>query len=195
MAKNHDQNSDFSRKGVRGGVAYRNLSDSYQNDKNYPRGLYIGVNAVLSLFALAILLGLLAVFTPLGDLWKGLGEEADIVYTLEFYDINGDLSAAPAEGTTLVDPQTGNALGEIVAITSRPYVLPSSFLRTEGQGEGNSVLTTAKIVSVTVALSARYEAGVGYTVHGMRIAKGLPYTVSFAGSVATGTCVSIEKRW
>ena len=201
MAKHYDQKPERSHKGlpkngqgVRGGVAYRELSDSYASDKNYPRSLYIGVNVVLSLFAITVLLGLLLVFTPLGQLWQGVGAEADILYTLEFYDVNGDLSAAPAEGTTLIDPQTGKALGEIVQVTSRPYVMPSFALR-EGTGEDSSLSTTAKIVSVTVSLCAHYEKGVGYTVHDMRIAKGLSYTVSFGGSVATGTCVSIEKRW
>ena len=202
MAYHHDQKSTFSRQGlpkngqgIRGSVAYRNLSESYASDKNYSRALYIGVNAALAVFALAVLLLLLLVFTPLGDTWHALHEEAEILYTIEFYDVNGDLSAAPAQGTLLIDPKTGNTMGEIVAITSRPYTLPSSFLRDGEAQVGGSEHASAKIVSLTVALCAEYEEGVGYSVNGMRIAKGGSYTVSFAGSLATGTCVSIEKRW
>ncbi|MBR2011370.1 MAG: hypothetical protein IKA06_06470 [Clostridia bacterium] len=204
MAYNHDQKSAFSREklpkngqGVRGGVAYRKLSDSYASDKNYSRGLYIGVNAVLAMFVAAVLLLLLLVFTPLGDTWHVLREEADIIYTLEFYDVNGDLCAAPAQGTLLIDPKTGNVMGEIVEITARPYTLPSVLWRDgEVQTAGfDSEHASAKIVSITVALCAEYEQSVGYSVNGVRIAKGCSYTVSFAGSLATGTCVSIEKRW
>ncbi|MBR2312721.1 MAG: hypothetical protein IKA46_05485 [Clostridia bacterium] len=202
MAHYHDQKPSFARQrpsksgqGVRGNVAYRNLSDSYAGDKNYSRGLYIGVNAALAIFALAVLLLLLLIFTPLGDRWQALQDEAEILYTLEFYDVNGDLGAAPAQGTLLIDPKTGNTMGEIVAITSRPYTLPSSFLRGGETQAGESEHASAKIVSVTVAICAEYEEGIGYSVSGTRIAKGGSYTVSFAGSLATGTCVSIEKRW
>ena len=204
MAYNHDQKPTFSRQGlpksgqgVRGGVAYRKLSDSYASDKNYSRGLYIGVNAVLAIFAAVVLLLLLLIFTPLGDTWHALRDEADILYTLEFYDVNGDLCAAPAQGTLLIDPKTGNTMGEIVGVTARPYTLSSALWR-DGETETGGIDSghaSAKIVSVTVALCAEYEEGIGYSVNGMRIAKGCSYTVSFAGSLATGTCVSIEKRW
>lgn len=203
MAYNHDHKSDLSRQslpkngqGVRGGVAYRKLSDSYVNDKNYPRSIYIAVNVALVIFAVTVLLGLLLIFTPLGNTWEIGRGEADILYTLEFYDVNGDLSAAPAEGALLLDPQTGNVMGEIVKITSRPYTLPPTLWRDQEEGTGafDSVPSSAKTVSVTVALCAQYRRGLGYSVYGTRIAKGCSYTVSFAGSIATGTCVSIEKR-
>ena len=74
-------------------------------------------------------------------------------------------------------------------------MIPSSFLRAGEEQVGGSEHASAKIVSVTVAVCAEYEEQIGYSVKGTRIAKGCSYTVSFAGSLATGTCVSIEKRW
>ncbi len=184
--------------GVRGGVAYRALSESKAGDREYPRSLYVAVNAVLALFALAILAGLLLVFTPLGEMWnRDKGQAQEILYTIEFYDVNGDLGAAPVEGTHLFDAVTGRDLGEAIGITVSPYVLPPEMLREQADNEAADSATTgnAQIVSMTVSVNAHYEDGIGYTVYGIRIAKGLSYTVSFSGSVASGNCVSVEKRW
>ena len=194
MAKNYDKKLTFSRKysnqGVRGGVAYRELSDSYAGDKNYPRLLYVSVNTVLAVFATAIVLGLLLIFTPLGELWRGTGSEVELLYTLEFYDVNGDLTLESAAGTEVLDPATGKSLGRIVRVEKKPYVLPDSFLRSQESTDSSAV-----IISVTVMLVANYEEDLGYTANGMRIAKGESYTVAFGDSMATGMCVSIEKGW
>ena len=203
MANHHDKHFSFSSsasknsQGVRGGVAYRAASDSNVGEREYPRLLYVAVNILLAVFALAILTGLLLVFTPLGDLWEREIGRVDILYTLEFYDVNGDLGAAPTEGTRVFDAKTGQDLGEVIGVTVAPYVLPPEQWREQEPSTSPDTTTegTARTVLLTVALSAQYEAEVGYTVHGIRIAKGLSYTLHFADSVAEGTCVSLEKRW
>ena len=199
MASNRDNTpvsrgvSGKSAQGVRGGIEYRAASDSKVGDREYPRSLYVAVNASLAVFALAILMGLLLVFTPLGKLIELRGEQAQVVYTLEFHDVNGDLAATPTEGLRLFDATSGKDLGEVIGFEVLPRAIP-----TGQEGEPPSEAPqhdTAKTLLVTVALSCDYLSGVGYSVHGIRIAQGLNYTVLMGGSMAVGTCVSVEKGW
>ena len=197
MASNRDkispglQNSaEKNPLGVRGGIAYRAASERRAGEQEYPRSLYVVVNVVLAVFALTVLLGLLLVFTPLGKMLEVKGSREQILYTLEFHDVNGDLAAAHTEGLHLVDALGGYDLGEIVGFEVLPQSIPT------GQGDAEILEhDTAKTVSVTVALFADYARGVGYSVQGIRIAQGLYYTVFLGDSLAVGTCVSVEKGW
>ena len=199
MANNRDKApssrnvSGKNAQGVRGGIAYRAASESRVGDREYPRSLYVAVNAALALFALAILLGLLLVFTPLGKMLEPRGETASVVYVLEFHDVNGDLAATPTEGLRLLDAMSGKDLGEVIGFEILPQSIPTG---QEGEAPEEPLShDTARTLSVTVALSCEYEPGVGYSAHGIRIAQGLYYTVFMGDSLAVGTCVSVEKGW
>ena len=199
MANNRDKIpsprnvSGKSAQGVRGGIAYRAASESKVGDREYPRSLYVAVNAALALFALAILLGLLLVFTPLGKMLELRGESASVVYVLEFHDVNGDLAATPTEGLRLLDAMSGKDLGEVIGFEVLPQAIPTG--QDGAQPQEPLTHDTARAVSVKVAVSCEYESGVGYTVHGIRIAQGFYYTVFMGDSLAVGTCVSVEKGW
>ncbi len=206
MMAYHDNNSDFSRKGlpksgqgVRGGVAYRKLSDSYANDKNYPRWFFIGVNALLILLALALLALLLYAFTPLGDLFAIGEKRTEIVYTLELYDVDGALSSAPAIGTSLIDPQTGDVLGEITAMSTSILEVSAVVWQEEWEqlpqdATETTVTLPLKLVTVTVTATARYGADHCYRVAEHEIRVGDAYTVSLAGTVSAATCTNIAQK-
>lgn len=180
--------------GVRGGVAYRRLSDSYANDKNYPRWLYAGVNGTLFLLALLLLLALLWIFTPIRDLLHFAEEKRTLSYTLEVYDATGDIAASSAVGTSLIDPETGETLGEITAAVARPTALSAALWRTGCDEADNVAPTPAKIVTLTVSLEAYYSEANGYSAGDIAIAEGRFYTVLFAGSVSEGVCILMEEE-
>lgn len=201
MAFRRREKKHFSQKenqGVRGSVAYREMSDSYMNDAHYTRGFFFIVNAVLVLFALAVL-GVICWHFAVPDASRAAGyEDREIQYTLTFYDINGAMASSPAVGTSLIDPATGAVLGEITALYAEPATVTAQVFRDEWQTmpenlPASTVELSAKIVTVTVCTKAAYREGQGYTKNGVRLAMGCSYTVSFAGTVASGICTALIK--
>lgn len=184
--------------GVRGSVAYRQLSDRNANYKNYPRWFFVTVNAILILLALAVLVSLVFFFALPRFLPTGAAR-CELTCTLEFYDVNGAIASAPTLGTSLIDPKTGELIGEIVATEVRDQTL-NAVIWQEGwetpppDAVASELTMPAKIVSVTVRLTAEYRTDQGYIRDGVRIAVGESYMVSLAGIMANGTCVLVESE-
>ncbi|MBQ2757149.1 MAG: hypothetical protein IJF31_01570 [Clostridia bacterium] len=186
------------RKGVRGSVAYREMSDSIIAEAPYHKWLFITVNALLALFTLFVV-GVICWHFAVPESRRVAGnEDKEIYYTLEFYDINGAMATAPAVGTSLIDPATGAVLGEITAVYAEPATT-NAVIWQEGWHTlpENAVTSTlplpAQIVSVTVRATVAYREGQGYTKNGMRLAMGESYTVLFSGTLANGVCTAMMK--
>ncbi|MBQ9803058.1 MAG: hypothetical protein IJW51_08335 [Clostridia bacterium] len=184
--------------GVRGSVAYRQLSDRNANYKNYPRWFFITVNVILILLALAVVTTLVLTFA-LPRFLPTAAERRELTCTLEFYDISGAIGNAPTVGTSLIDPATGEPIGDIVATEVRAHTLSAVLWQEDWEqlpadAVASELTMPVSIVSVTVRLTAEYRAGQGYTRDGVRIAVGERYAVSLAGIVASGTCVLLESE-
>ena len=185
--------------GVRGSVAYRKLSDSYASEKNCPRALLIFVNTTLILLSLSLLSLLLLFFTPLGDMLAFGFEKVTVSYTLELYDVDGTLSSAPVVGTSLIDPATGEVLGEITAVSTRPCELSGVLWQEEWESlpsdaEAGEITLPVRVVSVTVKARARYREDRGYLVGDLALREGGVCTVSLGGTVSSATCIAVERR-
>ncbi|MBE6604646.1 MAG: hypothetical protein E7639_02945 [Ruminococcaceae bacterium] len=185
-------------KGVRGSVAYRELSDSVISDVQYNKWLFITVNVVLVLFALAVT-GIICWHFAVPDTRRSAGyEDKEIYYTLEFYDMSGAMATAPAVGTSLIDPATGAVLGEITAVYAEPATVNAVVWQDGWQTLPENAVTStlplpAQIVSVTVRATVAYKEGQGYTKNGVRLAMGEAYTVLFSGTLASGVCTAMLK--
>lgn len=185
--------------GVRGNVAYRKLSESYISEKNCPRALRLGVNAALLLLALLLLAVLLVFLTPIGDILAIGYQRIDVSYTLEIYDVDGTVSAAPAAGTSLIDPATGEVLGEIAAISTRPYEVTGvwweeSWITLPNEAESEEITLPVRVVTVSVNAQALYREDKGYRVGDLVLAEGATSVVSLGGTVARAVCLSVERR-
>lgn len=185
--------------GVRGSVAYRKLSDTHASEKNCPRALLVLVNTTLILLALSLLSLLLVFFTPVGDALSLGFERVEVSYTLELYDVDGTLSSAPLVGTSLIDPETGEVLGEIVAVSTRPCELSGVLWQEEWgslpkDGEVEKITLPVRVVTVTVRASARYREDRGYFVGDFAFNEGGICSVSLGGTVSSATCLAVERR-
>ncbi len=199
----HDGNADFSRKslqkngqGVRGGVAYRKLSDSYANDKNYPHWFFIGINVLMVFLALCLLALLLCLFTPLGDFLELDGERVQISYTLEFYDVTGALAAAPLQGAAVILPEADGVLGEVTAVCVRQAEIPVVEWQPEWEALPQDAPTTtltqpARLVTVTVEATATRGKDGSYRIGEAELAAGASYRVLLGGTVAIAACTGI----
>ena len=201
-----DNGADRSRRslpknaqGVRGSVAYRKLSDSYTSEKNCPPALLFGVNTALVLLALLLLAVLVVFLTPIGDILAIGYQKIDISYTLELYDVDGTISTAPAVGTSLIDPATGEALGEITAVNTRPHEIvgvrwEDDWTTLPENAEPEEITLPVRVVTVTVSARALYRKDKGYRVGDLTLSEASIYPVSLGGTVARATCLTIEKR-
>lgn len=199
----HDSNADLSRQGlpkngqgVRGGVAYRKLSDSYANDKNYPHWFFIGINALLIVFALCLLAFLLYLFTPLGDFFELDGEHVEISYTLEFYDVTGALATAPLQGAAVTLPEAEMTLGEVAAVSVRQAEIPVVEWQPEWEKLPQDAPTTtltqpARLVTVTVKATATRGKDGSYRIGETTLVAGTSYRVLLGGTVAVAACTGI----
>ena len=185
-------------KGVRGGVAYRELSDNLLNDWQYAKWVFVAVNAVLALLSLLAIFVICRHFV-LPDAQREAGrEDTEIYYTLAFYDVDGVLATAPAVGTALIDPESGAVMGEITAISTEPATAGAVVWQEGWQTlPENAVPSTVelpyRIVSVTVCTTAAYREEQGYTKNGVRLATGATYTVSVSGTLTSGVCTALRK--
>lgn len=185
--------------GVRGNVAYRRLSESYIVEKSCPRALLLSVNTVLLLLTLLLLASLVVFLTPIGDALAIGYQKMDVLYTLELYDVDGTISTAPAVNTSLIDPVTGEVLGEITDVSSRPQEIlgvwwEEDWITLPKDAEPEEITLPARVVTVTVKARALYRKGKGYRVGDLSLSEGASFTVSLGGAVASATCLTVERR-
>ena len=176
--------------------SYRHQPEGQSEKKQYPTWLFVAVNAVIALLLIATLTFLLLLFSDRQWLLEGMGEDVEIEYVLEFYDINGVIEALPLDGAELTDAENGKLLGRITAVSSRPYTVNAVQWQEEWEALPEGIAPqpqpeVGRIVSVTVKTAAQYRPSMGYFVKGVRVAGGDRYNVCFAGAVAQGLCVRL----
>lgn len=186
--------------GVRGGVEYRQMSEQYVSQRNYPTALFVAVNTVLVLLSLAIVFAVVVAFTPLADFFSFGSKPAEVTFTLEFYDPSGALSSPAVVGTSLLDAENGTVLGEITAVSAKPLEKSAVLWQEEWEslpsGATPEVLSyPVHIVRVTVRVTAEHRAGEGYRLpNGAALRVGEKYAVSLGASLAVGECVTLVSE-
>ena len=160
------------------------------------RWLFLLVDILLLVFVVAMVFFLVVLLTPL-DLFGGSDvEEREITYTVELAGVDRDQIASLHTGDTVTDAETGSVIGEVIKVDSRPYEVYTE--TPEQQENGLFVVTkntypdTFNTVTVTIQVTADYEAGLGYTAEDCRIAAGRSYRLRFPAYAGEGVCITLH---
>jgi hypothetical protein len=173
----------------------RSLASARGGEKKH-RASFLLVDLLLLIGVVAVILLLVLAFTPL-DLFGNDAEERQILYTVEFYGVDKEMEYAFREGDTVTDLQTGAVMGVVTQVSSRVHevytdtptdeIVPE-FDKYVVQKEKNEAW---RVITVTIQVTAEYQAGVGYTVDANRIAVGREYQLRFPTYTRSGACVAL----
>ena len=168
-----------------------------RNTEKKHRASFLVVDLFLLLGVVAVIFLLVLAFTPL-DIFGDDTEPRQILYTVEFYGVDKDMESALHEGDIVTDMQTGATMGVVTQVSSRVYetytdtptddIVPE-FDKYVVQKERNEAW---RVITVTIQVTADYQADVGYTVEANRIAIGREYELRFPSYTNTGACVSLS---
>ncbi|MBO7342061.1 MAG: DUF4330 domain-containing protein [Clostridia bacterium] len=161
------------------------------------RGLFLLMDVFLLIGILGVIFLLLLAFTPF-SLFGDDAEPRQIFYTVELSGVDQRFVSAFREGDTVVDADTGSAMGEIVQIKIRDYEAYTDVPTPEIDPEfGKHVVRkqtneNLKTVSVVIRVTADYTEGVGYHAEECRVAVGKEYQLRFPSYTGRGSCVALE---
>ena len=187
---NYDK-TDYSRtdKGENGSGFGQNR-DPKKGGRNL-RWVFFAVDALLIIAIAAAVLSLVSLFTPFSLFGGNKKETRTVVWTVEIENVSDEFVAALTEGAAATDFASGDVLGTVSAVETRPYTAYADAATADGHV---AVVTyDGKTVSVTLTATAAFESGTGYTVEGRRIAAGAKYQLSFAGYVGEALCVNVKE--
>lgn len=153
---------------------------------------------VVDLLLLAVIVGaaifIVSVLTPDSEDSEET-EMRQIVYQIEIAGVESDLFTVTG-GETVVDAVSGAVIGVVEYHDGgRPY---TAYIDSATERDGKYFATEVeypediKTYLVTVRVTADFEAGVGYSADGCRIAVGREYQLRFANYTGSGVCVSLQ---
>lgn len=189
-------NNKMDTQGANGTEGLRVRSFASARGEKKHRASFLVVDLLLLLGVIAVIFLLVLAFTPL-KLFGGDTEPREILYTLEFYAVDKDMEHVFREGDTVVDVQTGKELGVIKQVSSRVYEAYTDIPSDEIVPEFDKYVVQKeineewRILTVSIAVTADYEPGIGYTVSARRIAVGREYELRFFSYTDSGVCVSL----
>ena len=160
--------------------------------------LFWTVDVLLILIIVAAILFAVSLLTPFSLFGSDGEEERNIQYTVEFVGVDSDSIAMLKVGDTVTDAKTGSVIGTVVAINNRPYEVYTDTPVYDKTLDSWIVGTytypdSYATVMVTIAVTATYEQGVGYTAEDCRIAVGGSYELRFPCYTASGECIAIGE--
>ena len=159
------------------------------------RGLFLLMDLLLLVCIVSAVFFLILAFTPL-RLGSG-AEMRQIVYTVELSAVDQSFVSLLKERDQVTDSATGAVLGVVSEIRIRPYEAYTSLPTPEVDEElGKHVVRKEtneewNTITVTIRANAEYEAGVGYTCGGARIAVGAEYELQFPAYAGKGECLTL----
>jgi hypothetical protein len=160
--------------------------------------LFLVLDILLLAAIVATIFFLVVLLTPLNPFAKNHAETVDVLYAVEFSNVDGDVFEllSSAEGQSVVDAATGKVIGEVRMVDKRAYSFYTDVAVKEGDNYVVGKETSMDKYTVTVTLSARaeYEEGVGYTVDNSRVAVGRTYELHFPSYAGSGTCVTLVRE-
>ena len=149
------------------------------------------VAIVAAVFFLVLLL------TPLNPFSGNKTESAEITYTVELVNVDGEVYDLLQVGDVVTDANTGKAIGKIVKVDKREYT-EYIFDPVDSVRENDRYVMVKEAVEnrytviVTLSVTAEYVAGEGYEVDRCRIAVGRDYELEFPRYAGGGKCVTLQ---
>lgn len=188
---NHDR-SDYTgiEKGENGTGFGQGGGNRPQKSGRNLRWVFFAVDALLILAIVAAVLSLLSLFTPFSLFGSSKKQTRTVTWVVEIDNASDAMVEALTEGSTVADYATGETLGTVTHVETRPYTTYTD----EPTADGHIAVVEHETKTIVVTLSSRadYMAGEGYTVADERIAAGCAYRVSFAGFVGDAACVTVH---
>ena len=165
------------------------------------RWLFLVVDILLLAAIVAAIVFLVSLLTPFSLFDSDSKEAHNITYTVELAGVERDLLSALKVGDVVTDKETGAVIGVVTALSSRPYEVYTDVPTDRMDDTLNSYVVTKatypeefNTVTVTLAVEAEYQAGIGYSVGDCRIAVGRSYELHFSGYAGNGTCVGFHAE-
>ena len=192
----NNNKTELSNAGSVDSLRARNAANVRNTEKKHSASFLV-VDLFLLLGVVAVIFLLVLAFTPL-DIFGDDAEPRQILYTVEFYGVDKDMESALHEGDIVTDMKTGATMGVVTQVNSRVYetytdtptddIVPE-FDKYVVQKERNEAW---RVITVTIQVTADYQADVGYAVEANRIAVGREYELRFPSYTNTGACVSLS---
>lgn len=147
------------------------------------------------LFLIIAVVGLLiyaiSPWSQLKKLWAT--NETSFQYAVEIRNVDSEFIDCIKNGDAVINSSTKNSLGTVnridVKASTQPYYVRDEIT---GTVEYKPIDTPDKVdITVYVTATAQYEAGVGYTINGCRVAVGEELPLRFPQFAQSGYCVAI----
>lgn len=165
------------------------------------RWLFLAVDVLLLAAIVAAIVFMVSLLTPFTLFDSDGNEVRNITYTVELSGVDRDSLSALKVGDAVTDKETGAVIGVVTAVSSRAYEAYTDVPTDEIDEALNSHVVTKvtypeefNTVTVTLAVSADYQSGVGYFVEDCRIAVGRTYELHFPSYAANGVCVEFRTE-
>lgn len=167
---------------------------SIANKKKKKKRGFNFVDFLLILIALAIIGGVVYIFSPISFL-KDLSSEINgtLYYTIEIKNVDIDFIENIKENDIVIDSVSKNTLGTVSVVDHNTKYTELDYHETDdGQYEGVFLEYRDRYnISVTITANANFIEGQGYTVNNCRIAVGEKLSLRFRDYVCEGYCVYV----
>ncbi|MBQ8716944.1 MAG: DUF4330 family protein [Clostridia bacterium] len=163
------------------------------------RWLFLVVDVLLLAAIVAAIVFMVSLLTPF-SLFDSEGTEVrNVTYTVELSGVDRDSLSALKVGDAVTDKDTGAVIGVVTAVSSRAY---EAYTDVPVKDEALNSYVVTKVtypeqfntVTVTIAVTADYRSGVGYSVEDCRIAVGRTYDLHFPAYAASAVCVEFHAE-
>ncbi|MBE6690051.1 MAG: DUF4330 family protein [Ruminococcaceae bacterium] len=164
--------------------------------------LFLVVDILLLAAIVAVVIVLISLLTPWSIFDNSTTEPRQITYTVEIKGVDQASLSALQVGDTVTDRTTGVTIGTVTAIHNRDFEDYASEAGEWDEELGAYVVDKViypedsglMTVTVTLTVTADYEAGVGYCVGNSRIAVGCVLDMAFNNYADIGECVALEAK-
>ena len=163
------------------------------------RWLFIVVDVVLLAAIVGAIIFLVSLISPKPLFAGGGKEERRLTYTVELSGIEKGSLEALKVGDTVIDRESGAVIGTVSEVASRAYEIYTDVPEKDAE-LGSDVVKKSTYpddlctVTLTLVVEADYEASVGYSVDGCRIAVGRTYLLGLPSFVGEGVCVEFRAE-
>lgn len=165
------------------------------------RWVFVLIDILLLAAIVAAVLFVVSLITPFSFGKSGDTEKRTITYTVELARVDSAAVDAFHIGDRVTDAQTGATLGTVTAVdvgVCEEY-RTDAVATTQDATLGTYVMPKVtytdsyKTVVLTVTVTADYEAGVGYTADGCRIAVERAYDLHLPAYAGQGVCLALSE--
>ena len=157
--------------------------------------LFLMVDVLLLAAIVATVLFLISLLTPVTLFAPSTQEERTLTYVIEIAGVDKATADQIAKDNAVTELTSGSLIGTVVEVSDRAYEVYIDDYRYDTDLKTDMVQKVVYdefvTLTVTVKVTAVYEAGVGYTAQDCRIAVGKQYDLRFPSYSGSGVCIGM----